>query len=92
MSNLARSCVAECGCLFRAGRPPPRLGRRGGREMSWRATSYDAIVRQEYVIDIREHEVLLTFNGDEGAEAFIDWWRERGQREFKEYVTGEPSP
>jgi len=36
--------------------------------------------------DIHDHEVLLTFNGDSQAEAFLDWWRDEGLQLFKNYT------
>lgn len=36
--------------------------------------------------DLHDHEVLLAFNGDSQAEAFLDWWRDEGLQMFKNYT------
>jgi hypothetical protein len=36
--------------------------------------------------EIHDHEVLLAFNGDTQAEAFLDWWGEEGLQAFKNFT------
>lgn len=44
-------------------------------------------IRGEKTIHFAEHEVLLSFDGDIGAEAFYEWWETDGggYDEFCEY-------
>lgn len=36
--------------------------------------------------EIAEHQILLSFYDDVGAEAFDDWWRNEGAEEFANWV------
>lgn len=36
--------------------------------------------------DIHDHEVLLSFNADEHAELFREWWNETGWKQFKAWA------
>lgn len=36
--------------------------------------------------DIHDHEVLLSFNADEHAELFREWWKETGWKQFKAWA------
>ena len=40
----------------------------------------------ETTLHVAEHERLLSFNGDDDAEWFDDWWYERGSKLFAAYV------
>ena len=42
--------------------------------------------RREHFVRIAEHEILLAFNDDEGAENFETWWEERGKTIFIEWL------
>ncbi len=35
---------------------------------------------------VAEHEILLSFEYDQGAEAFSEWWREEGERRFRGWL------
>lgn len=35
---------------------------------------------------IKDHEVFLTFNADEDAKDFVEWWYEEGLAYFQDYV------
>lgn len=37
-------------------------------------------------VDIPEHQVLLSFNNDEDAVNFNEWWNRRGLEAFAEYM------
>lgn len=39
-------------------------------------------VLQEYHASVAEHEILLSFNADEDAIAFYDWWNTRGSNQW----------
>ncbi len=47
---------------------------------------------------VHEHEVFLSFNGDDDAVAFIRWWNDRGLNMFAKWTDNErqkdarPSP
>ena len=36
---------------------------------------------------VTDHEVLLSFNGDDGASAFVEWWETKGEKAFLAYLT-----
>jgi len=38
---------------------------------------------------VAEHEVLLSFNSDEGAVAFHEWWSKTGEASYKAYADTE---
>lgn len=43
-------------------------------------------VEKERVVHLHEHEVLLSFNNDIGAELFESWWHVEGINHFKEWT------
>ncbi|MCC7424807.1 MAG: hypothetical protein IT428_31435 [Planctomycetaceae bacterium] len=38
---------------------------------------------------IADHEVFLSFNGDDDAQLFYEWWNERGWEEFELWANQE---
>lgn len=42
--------------------------------------------RQYPADDVAEHEVLMSFNDDDDAVAFHEWWRSEGAVAFAEYL------
>jgi hypothetical protein len=38
--------------------------------------------REHRTQSVAEHEVLISFLDDEGAEVFREWWAEKGQEAF----------
>lgn len=42
--------------------------------------------RRDIQVDIPDHQVLLSFNGDSGAEDFLEWWDSKGYHLFKKYL------
>lgn len=45
--------------------------------------------QREIVRKLQEHEVLMSFYDDEGAEMFDQWWWEFGKHNFREYLIAE---
>jgi hypothetical protein len=41
--------------------------------------------------EVAPHEVLITFNGDEQALAFREWWNSVGYKVFEKYYFNDPS-
>jgi hypothetical protein len=37
------------------------------------------------LIHFAEHEILLSFHNDSGAEAFYEWWQAGGEAEFAKW-------
>ena len=37
--------------------------------------------------EIHDHEVMLSFNSDDHAYAFDEWWGQEGQQQFLGWVT-----
>ena len=46
----------------------------------------DVDIKEEIVRASKDHEVFLSFNGDDQAEAFLDWWAEIGLQAFKNWI------
>ena len=46
----------------------------------------DVKITEELVRAMKDHEVCLTFNGDDQAEAFLDWWTKHGLQQFKDWM------
>lgn len=46
----------------------------------------DCWAEDEITYRVPEHEVLLSFNNDAGAEAFNDWWFSVGKKQFVEWI------
>lgn len=44
---------------------------------------------QEVSFYIPEHEVLISFNNDDDAYAFNEWWNVRGKEDFEKYYSKE---
>lgn len=42
----------------------------------------DVLIEESIVTDLPGHQVLLSFEGDEQAEAFVDWWTDTGILKF----------
>lgn len=42
----------------------------------------ETTTREHY---LAEHELLLSFNNDSGAEKFVDWWYYEGKEIFEDY-------
>ena len=38
---------------------------------------------------VPEHEVLISFNNDDDAYAFNEWWYKRGKEEFEKFFSKE---
>lgn len=38
---------------------------------------------------VAEHEILISFNNDDGAYAFHEWWNSVGQKQFVDWVKKE---
>jgi hypothetical protein len=43
-------------------------------------------LKQEKQVHFAEHEILLSFYDDLGAEAFQEWWNEVGSESFAEWI------
>lgn len=43
-------------------------------------------ISQTMQISVPEHEVLLSFNSDEDAILFSDWWNFKGWTQFKKWA------
>ena len=54
--------------------------------------NYNPDMRDQFVRDVAEHEVLLSFNSDEHAYAFNDWWLMKGSQQFVDWVRDERHP
>lgn len=46
-------------------------------------------ITQEMVVRAAEHEIMLSFNDDEDAELFSDWWNRKGCTEFMKWASKE---
>ncbi len=44
------------------------------------------ILKDNIEREINEHEVFLSFNSDDGALAFYNWWNDEGEYIFNNYV------
>jgi len=44
-------------------------------------------IKEETTVNVPEHEVLLSFNGDSMAYAFDDWWKAQGHKVFSQFWT-----
>lgn len=49
-------------------------------------SKFDCTVVEQTTLDIPEHEILLSFTNDCGAEAFQDWWEDEGEEVFREWA------
>ena len=54
--------------------------------MSDRYTEEDIDECREHTVRCAEHEYFFSFNSDELAEKFSDWWHIAGQKAFLEYA------
>uniref|UniRef100_A0AB39AJN9 Uncharacterized protein n=1 Tax=Vibrio phage P018-4 TaxID=3229728 RepID=A0AB39AJN9_9CAUD len=45
----------------------------------------DLDIETETTLRLPEHELLLSFVNDSGAEKFQDWWHESGKESFEDY-------
>lgn len=41
--------------------------------------------KETLIVDVPEHEVVLSFNDDAGAYCFHEWWLDEGQKLFDKY-------
>ena len=48
----------------------------------------DVTMQEEKRVRMAEHEILLSFNNDDDAEKFADWWRGDGLYIFSGWVDG----
>ena len=48
--------------------------------------SDDVKITEELVRASKDHEIFLTFSGDDQAEAFLDWWTDHGLQAFKDWI------
>ncbi len=46
----------------------------------------DVDIKDEIIRASKDHEVFLSFNGDDQAEAFLDWWADHGLQAFKNWI------
>jgi hypothetical protein len=46
----------------------------------------DAHVEEQITCDVGQHRVLVSFNGDVQAEAFIDWLDHHGYKDFQRWT------
>jgi len=44
---------------------------------------------RQFTRDVHEHEILLSFNDDDGAVLFMDWWRQKGEKAFEAWQEGQ---
>jgi len=47
---------------------------------------------REATFYIPEHEVLISFNNDDDAYAFHEWWQKRGKEDFEKFFSEEWAP
>ena len=47
--------------------------------------SEDYTFERDFHRDIHEHEVFISFNNDSGAEAFMEWWWDKGEKAFNKW-------
>ena len=47
----------------------------------------DCWLEDEVTYHLPEHEVLILFNNDAGAEAFHEWWNAVGKKQFEVWVS-----
>ena len=45
----------------------------------------DVSIEEQIIRDVHHHEVLLSFNDDDQAEAFCDWWSGDGISAFEKW-------
>lgn len=43
-------------------------------------------LKRETTLRMAEHEILLAFNNDSGAELFDEWWSTEGEQTFDRFV------
>ena len=43
-------------------------------------------IRQERIIKMAEHEILLVFNDDWDARLFEEWWQPEGKASFERWI------
>lgn len=43
-------------------------------------------IKQDEHFTVPEHEILLSFNSDNDAVAFYEWWNEKGWTEFEKWA------
>lgn len=43
-------------------------------------------IHKEFTREVYDHEILISFNSDEGAYSFSDWWCVAGQKLFEGWV------
>lgn len=46
-------------------------------------------IEQETRVSIPEHQILLSFNGDEQAVKFYEWWNRLGSKAFIKWFNTE---
>ena len=51
-----------------------------------RMNSRSAEIQTSIRYELPEHDVLLSFLGDSGAEEFITWWEDEGKHLFEIWV------
>jgi hypothetical protein len=50
-------------------------------------TKYDEVtLGRERTIHLADHEILLSFLHDDGAEFFEEWWQDAGSHAFKKWL------
>jgi hypothetical protein len=43
-------------------------------------------IEQETTVRMAEHEIMLSFNGDDDAVAFYEWWNSKGLTAFLKWA------
>jgi len=46
----------------------------------------DLTFEREVTHHIGEHEIMISFNNDSGAEAFDEWWHDVGSKLFMDWI------
>jgi hypothetical protein len=46
----------------------------------------DVDLPRTQTVGVAEHEILLSFNGDDQAVAFAEWWYEKGTFAFNKWM------
>lgn len=43
-------------------------------------------IKSEFTREVHEHEILLSFNGDDDAVLFYEWWNAKGWELFRKWA------